>query len=58
MRVSGDINRFDVLDPLDKRALDSLNMVSLRELEAIERYDYRMANNGIKQMLAKDDQFD
>jgi hypothetical protein len=33
-------------------------MVPLRELEAIERYDFRMANNAIKQMLAKDDQFD
>ena len=33
VRVCGDINRFDVLDPLDKNAYNELNMVPLSEMQ-------------------------
>ena len=33
VRVCGDINRFDVIDPLDKNAYNELNMVPLSEMQ-------------------------
>jgi hypothetical protein len=54
VRIAGDINEFQIVDPLDKDADRDLADMPLQESRQVQNYDHRLLNH-VKQMLVVDD---